>query len=170
MTPRAHDQRGASLVLAIAFLVIIGGLVGAALSGITSGLNDRSVLDTARQREYSADSAIEFAIASVRAMPAPTVFSGPGYSPCGPYSYQLTNAGGNAYPSMRVDCAPNGTTSLSGYQQRDVVFTACVDSGQACGGASTPIVIRAQVNFEAAGTDASYQVTHTWIQSWSVNS
>jgi hypothetical protein len=167
---RVHrDEQGAALILAIVFLVIVGGIVAAGLSSITSGLNDRNILDAARQREYSADSAIDFAIATVRTMPAPTVFSGPGYTPCGPYSYELNSINGNVYPKMRVDCTPAGTTSLSGFQQRDVVFAACIDVGQACGGPSAPIVIRAQVNYEAAGTDASYQVTHTWIQSWSVN-
>src|SRR4051794_8202375 len=63
-----RDESGAALVLAIAFLVIVGGIVAAGLSSLTSGLNDRNILDSARQREYSAESAIDVAIANVRGM------------------------------------------------------------------------------------------------------
>jgi hypothetical protein len=160
MTGRNVDERGAALIFAIATVVVIGALSAALFTPLLSGARGRTILDSARDREYAADGAIQFAIANVRAMPAPTTFSGAGFDPCGSYSYSLNG------DSMNVVCEPNATPAVNGFIQRDVVFTAyCVSAG--CN-ASAPI-IRAVVNFEAVGNGASYQVTHTYIRSWSVN-
>ena len=73
------DERGASLILAIVFMVVVGGIVGGTLAMVSSGLKNRAQLDQARDREYAADGAIEYAIAQVRT----TGGTGPGLSSCG---------------------------------------------------------------------------------------
>ena len=162
-TRRAHDESGAALILAIAFLVVIGGIVAATLASMTSGLNDRAVLDGARDREYAADGAIQYAIAQVRTLPAP----GPALTGCGTPAYHALDG-----VQIRVDCANVPTETFSGYLQRNVIFSACVVASPdvACGGPTTPVVVRAQVDFEATGSGATVNVTGTWIQSWSVMS
>ncbi len=154
-----RDERGAALILAIAFLVVVGGIGAAVLSSVTSGLNDRTALDAARNREYAADGGIERAIAQVRAIPLP---GGPGIASCGsPYSTTLNSV------AIRVDCSNQPTITLGGFLQRNVVFTACVDTGSQCTDQSA--IIRAQVNFQAQSAGTVLNVTRTWIQSWSVN-
>ena len=163
MRRAARDERGAALILAIGFVIIVGAVAATLYTPLNSGLRNRVNLDNARNREYAADGGIQYAIAYVRTnMPANSgVFSGAGFDACGPYSYSL-----NGF-TMSVACAPKSTTSIGGYLQRDVVFTAYCVSGPNCN-SSAPI-IRAQVNYESAGSGTSYQVTHTYIRSWSVN-
>jgi Tfp pilus assembly protein PilX len=160
VTRRPRDERGASLVLAIAFLVVVGSIGVAMLSAITSAMNDRTVLDGVRDREYAADGAIEAAIVQVRGLTDP----GPGLAPCAPaghYTHSLANI------QIRVDCANAPTLTLSSFLQRNVIFSACLDTGAACVDANA--IMRAQVNFQAVGSGAALQVTRTWVQSWSVN-
>ena len=159
---RRKDERGASLILAIAFMVVIGATAGATLAMVTSGLNNRRSLDTTRDREYAGDAAIEYAIAQVRALPVP----GPALMPCGPYVYSVPPNN----VSMHVDCTPVPTRTFTGFLQRNVVFTACVGSiSDTCGSSGHPNVIRAQINFQALATSTVVVVTRTWVQSWSVN-
>jgi Tfp pilus assembly protein PilX len=157
------DERGASLVLAIVFMVVIGAIAMATLSLITSGLNNRRTLDDVRDREYGADAAIEYAIAHVRTKTAPT--GGPGIENCEsglPASYPV---GGRNY---HVDCANALASTLDGFLQRNVIFMAC-EGVTDCN--TNNEIIRAQVNFQAIGGGASpVVVTRTWVQSWSVQS
>ena len=173
MKTRRYDERGASLVLALVFLIVIGGLAMATLANITTGLNNRRTLDSIRNREYAADAAIEYAIADVRVAGG----SGPALSSCPPpgsptpghthfsYSYQV------AGKSMRVDCINAPTLTFSGFSQRNVIFVACEDKGSDCDSASNnKTIIRAQVNYQALGPLTAPVITGTQIQSWSVNS
>jgi Tfp pilus assembly protein PilX len=158
---RCHDERGASLILVIAFMLVIGGIGAAVVSSVTSGLNSRNVLDQVRDRQYAADGGVEYAIAQVRASSPP----GPGLADCGdaaftpPDHYNHTLNG----ISIRIDCANKSTIIPTGaLLQRNVIFTACVDTNTPCTSATT--IIRAQVNYEAKSA-----ITRTWVQSWSVN-
>ena len=47
---------------------------------------------------------------------------------------------------------------------RNVIFSACVDTGATC--LDDAVIVRAQVNFQQAATGL---VTKTSVQSWSVN-
>ena len=67
--PQRRDERGAALILAIAFMVIIGATAGATLAMVTSGLHNRRTLDTVHDREYAADAAVEYTIAAVHRAP-----------------------------------------------------------------------------------------------------
>jgi hypothetical protein len=165
--PRVHrDEQGATLILALAFMLMIGGIGAAVVSSVTSGLNDRAVLDQVRNRQYAADAGVERAIAAVRALPLP------GYSPCPGSTSSLDGI------DIRVDCANKLSTVATAdgtFPQFNVVFTACEVNGSApCGGPTTPIVIRAQVNYEGQADGGvpgvpKLKVTKTWVQSWSVN-
>ena len=157
-----RDERGASLILAIAFLVVVGGISSAVISSVVSGFNGRTVLDRARDREYAADGGIQYAIAQVRAVPLPV---GPGLARCVNSGDHYNNTLNKV--AIRIDCSYQPTLTIGGraFLQRNVVFTACVDKGTQCTDATT--VIRAQVNFEAVSS--SPNVTRTWVQSWSVN-
>ena len=159
---RCLDERGASLILVIAFMLVIGGIGAAVVSSVTTGLNSRNVLDQVRNRQYAADGGVEYAIAQVRAKPFP---GGPGFADCGdpaftpPDHYNHTLNGIN----IRVYCANKADLiGPLGLLQRNVIFTACVDASTPCTSAST--IIRAQVNFEGKRS-----ITRTWVQSWSVN-
>jgi Tfp pilus assembly protein PilX len=156
-----RDERGAALVLAIAFMVVIGAIAIATLSLITSGLNNRRTLDEVRDREYGADAAIEYAIAHVRTKSTPT--GGPGIESCAtglPASYAIDGA------QYHVDCQNALASTLDGFMQRNVIFSACKGTSTCT---SSNEIIRAQVNFQAIGGGASpVVVTRTWVQSWSV--
>jgi hypothetical protein len=154
------DERGASLVLAICFMVIIGAIAGATLSMVTSGLNNRRSLDSVRNREYAADAATEYAIAQVRAGAAP----GPVLPGCAAnihYNYSLNGS------NIRINCLNTSTFTLSQYYQLNAVFTACPETGADCSDATA--IVRAQVNYQATIRPTIVTVTRTWVQSWSVN-
>jgi hypothetical protein len=160
-----QGERGATLILAIAFLVVVGAIGAAMISSVTSGFNGRTVLDQVRNRQYAADGAIERSIAKVRAnsgVPTCTVASPDTYSQGGTSDVTFKDN------SIRVDCtivpgiagSSNGVLGL----QNNVAFTACPDTGAACTTAST--IIQAQVNFQSTGSPASVS---TSVQAWSVN-
>jgi hypothetical protein len=163
---RFHGERGATLILAIAFLLVIGGIGSAVVASVTSSFKDRTVLDQVRDRQYAADAGVEYAIARVRALPLP---GGPGLSPCG----DAVNVPADHYNRpplngvpIRIDCANKAGLTTTGFLQRNVVFTACVDTGASC---TTNPIVRAQVNYQAVSAGTALNVTRTWVQSWSVN-
>ena len=169
---RFQGESGAALILAIAFMVVIGAISAAVLASAGSGINDRVSLDTLRNREYAADGAVEFAITQVRALGLP----GPGRADCGgsgkPNYYGIGNnpppsLNLNGVATIRVDCSNQPTLTLGGFLQRNVVFTACVDLSTACTDATN--IVRAQVSFQAVDSGPVLNVQRTWVQSWSVN-
>ena len=160
---KPRDESGAALVLALAFIIMMALITGALVASVASALNSGVSLDRARAREYAADSAIQYAITQVRVLPDP----GPALSGCATgthYSYTSTD---NPAIDIRVNCSNLFQFTRSGFQQRNVVFNACLENGSDC--TDTSSIIRAQVNFQTVGTGASMQVTRTWVQSWSVN-
>ena len=154
-----RDERGAALILAIAFMVVIGGIGAAVTSSVTSGLNDRQALDQARNREYAADAAIETAISQVRnSLTSPGAVAGE-CAPAPPYTL-------NGF-DVRVDCdnAPAVVRSPTALVlQNDVIFTVCIDTPNPC--RDEDVIIRAQVNFQGTGTPTQVK---TYVQAWSVN-
>ena len=154
---RGRGERGAALVLAIAFMLVVGAVGSAVVTSLASGVNGRVVLDHARDRQYAADGAIEAAIAQVRGQGA----TGAGMAGCTaaiPPGSTLNNV------KIRVDCANVPTFLAHGVLERNALFTACLDKGTPCNDATA--IIRAQVNFETPA--ATTVITRTWIQSWNV--
>jgi hypothetical protein len=164
-----RDERGTALILAIAFMLIIGGISGALLSSVASGLNSRQALDNARNREYAADGLIEYAIAQARGPVAGwntsadlLTFLASASSCGGPYQSGVggapaLNGFNNTNKKLHVDCTPAPGQTQTGALTRNAIFTACAGS-TTCTDAST--IVRAQVNFDSASTI---------VQAWSVN-
>ena len=158
--PRADRRdRGASLIVAIGFVMMIGAVAGGLSSLVTSSMNNRASLTLVRDRQYAADAAVESAIAQVRAQ-----FDG---------RVSCTSASGAASTTtnrvaVRVQwtsaCLAVRTGDGTPVTQRNVIFTACPDVGSTC--AEADVIIRAQVNFERTATGV---VNRTYVQSWSVN-
>ena len=157
-----HEDRGASLILAIGFVLMVSAIVGGLAALITSGLNNRSTLQTVRDRQYAADAGIQDAITTVRAITdRSTAIT------CG-YVSTLNSI------SIRVDCAKAYAVTASDVTgsatdnfvlaQRHLIFNACVNTGSACVDAN--VIVRVQVNFEQLYAGG---VTKTFVQSWSVN-
>jgi hypothetical protein len=169
-----RDERGASLILAIAFMLVIGAITSAALSAVASGLHARVVLDQARNREYAADGLVEYAITQARGPVASWSAGSPATVSnfltsassigCGsPYSPTIGNVPADAHLNnvdIRVECTPAPTLTRSGLLQRNAIFNACLDTGSSCAGES---IVRAQVNFADTASG------RTNVQSWSVN-
>jgi hypothetical protein len=159
---QARDERGAALLMAVGVMIMLG-LLGAGLVGaLTTSLDHRALLDAARNREYAADGAIEYAITQVRQLTAP----GPGQKACGPYTHSLNGV------SIHVDCINSPRVTRTGLLQRDVIFVACENIGATCDDSSSNTqlhtIIRAEVNFESASQSGT-PVTATYLQTWSVN-
>jgi hypothetical protein len=151
-----HDaERGAALIIAIAFMMMIGVVSAGLLAFITTSVNARPRLDAVRNRQYAADAAIEYSIARVRGVGA----NGPALTSCAGPDTQTSNS-----VTIRVECT-DVPISVNGFLQRNVVFVACLSSAANC---TNEAIIRAQVNYEATFS-SPIVVTKTYIQSWSVN-
>lgn len=163
-TPRPRPQHpdcGASLILAIGFMLMIGLIGGALAMLVTSGLGNRATLQKLRNIQYSADGAIEQAISQVRLQLTCPPLNG---------SFPDLDATRLNKIAIRVDWVTDCTGMIQGADgtfltQRDVTFTACADTGASCDPAKA--IIRAQVNFQQQVALGS--VTKTYVLSWSVN-
>jgi Tfp pilus assembly protein PilX len=158
-TLRIHDDRGAALILAICFVVMVGAISGGLATLATSSLNNRGSLEAVRNRQYAADGAIQEAISQVRsAAVSPT-------SACSTVGSSATTFNAVAiHVDWRSTCGVVRAADGSVIAQRNVLFSSCPDTGSTCLDAA--VIIRAQVNFEQSASGA---VTRTFVQSWSVN-
>lgn len=164
-----RDERGASLILAIVFTVVVGGICGAIIGTVNSGVKDRSVLDSVRDRQYAADAGIERSVTAVRISASPPAT----LANCGgPWNYNLASFNEINKVPIHVDCIPVPAVTIGGFVQHNDMFTACVgvegNGVVTCGSSGHPTVIRAQVNFQTIGSGANFVVKRTWVQSWSV--
>ena len=151
-----RDERGASLVLAIAFLVLMGGIGAAVISSVTSGVSDHAVLNQVRNRQYAADGAIEKSVARVRTTGGTCGAQDP------PFTLNGITIHVDCIASPAVIVGPNGEL----LSQNDLVFTACPFTGSGNGNACTTstTIINAQINFQGSASPLT-----TFVQSWSVN-
>jgi hypothetical protein len=145
--------------LAIGFVALVGAISAGLIGLATSSLNNRSSLETVRNTEYAADGAVEGALAVVRGQAGPSPVS------CALSSGFVLDSTLNGI-AIRVDwqnaCGVVQSSTGTVVAQRNVIFSACPDTGAPC--LEDAVIVRAQVNFEqAAGL-----VTKTYVQSWSV--
>jgi hypothetical protein len=150
-----RDERGASLILAIAFLVITASIGAAVIASVTSGVSDRSILDQVRNRQYAADGAIENDVAWIRTNGG--TCSG----------HQATHSLNSL--TIHVDCVASPAVIVGPggelLSQNNIVFTACLDADVVSGSCPTDkTIINAQVNFQGTSSPLT-----TFVQSWSVN-
>lgn len=151
-------DRGAALIVAIAFVLMIS-VIGAGLTSmITSGVGNRALLEEVRDRQYAADGAIEQAVADLAAdLPRGEVRCGDTREA----RHDLNDM------TVRVDafvtCGAVPGTGGMPELQLSAVFSACVDPGRAC--PADDVVVRALVGFEQADDGA---LLSTSVHSWSV--
>ena len=166
-----HRDSGASLIVAVGFVLAIGLIGGGLASLATSGLNNRATLQTLRNRQYAADGAIDQAISAARTRTCSSIYTvalgvnGPTVSTMNGIAIRVdwVNACGIVQSGDRSATATAAVSDGTVVAQRNVIFSACVSTGAACD--PTKVIIRAQVNFQQVGAG----VTKTYVQSWSVN-
>lgn len=153
-----HHDRGAALVVAVAFVLMIGTIMAGLTSMVTSGLDNRIALEELRDRQYAADGAIEAAIATTRSA------IDHGGVRCDDVTTSTAKANGvTVRVEQLVICdAAIGSTGLP-VTQISSVFTACRDRGTTC--TDDDVIVRALVGFEV-GDDGA--VVHVPVHSWSV--
>ena len=159
-----HDERGAALIFAIVFVVVVSAIGGAMFSSLATGQYDRTTLDLTRNREYAADAAVEADIALVRS----NLTSGATPCPATPFSPSPSLE--SPPVPITVTCSYSQGETLSGFLQRNATFSAkctllqppvCPNIGQ---------IVGAQVNFQSPSPLTAQQVTvtGTYVQSWTV--
>ncbi|MFM2077255.1 MAG: hypothetical protein RJA49_1145, partial [Actinomycetota bacterium] len=112
--PADNRDRGAALLIAIGFVVMIGVITGGLAALMTTNVTDRMALSRLRDRQYAAEAAVNQEIVTVRQLPRTSTAS------CGTVS-SLNSV------SIRVDCS-QGLTAVTGsggtvLAQRNVVFS-----------------------------------------------
>jgi hypothetical protein len=161
--PTSRHDRGASLVVAVGFVVFIGAITAGLSAMVTSQLTGRIALSQVRDEQYAADAAVEQAIASLRGSIRTTAAACGGITSGTSTGTSRSTTNGRA---IRVDwtmaCGVIRTTDGVAVAQHNAVFTSCPDSSNACTDAVS--IVRAQVNFQVGSTGA---VTATFVQSWS---
>jgi hypothetical protein len=152
-------DRGAALLLAIGFMVLVGFIVGGLSALISSGVGDTVTLKNARNRQYAADAAVQQDMVQLRI----ALVSNANPTWCNS-AHTYSDAG---TPSIKVACtSPTfGLTFSNGviYAKRNVTFLACTDTVAACTDSSATLALRAEVDFSKAGSSVT-----TYVQSWSV--
>ena len=161
-----RDESGASLILAIAFMLVAGTIGASLLASVSSSSYNRVGLDKVRNRQYDADAAIERAIAHIRSVnPITGSYDDACSAPTDP-QWNTWN-GQNSGLSFYVSCAYSPSVApLPGpggnpVSPNNVTFFACQGT-VAC--TPTTATITARVNFQVVSSRVV-----TFVQSWSVN-
>lgn len=133
------NERGAILVLALVFLVIVGGAVALLTTWATNDLNNTSHFTDARNLDYAATSATEVAINNIRY--TPLVGAGETLN-ASPPSYCWGTSSPSSLTTDGVDIAVWCSTAedLQSAQTRTVTFYACLSSVSASQCASSPVL------------------------------
>jgi hypothetical protein len=160
-TVSVHDparDRGAALIIAIGFVVMIGAISAGLTAMVTSGIGNRVALEQIRDRQYAADGAVEDAVAELRFLLDVGKFT------CGDASAGAVRLN-DVDIRIEVTVTCNAVLGDDGFPvvQMSGEFVACEDRRAAC--EPTDIVIRALV---AYATDADGRVIDTAVRSWSV--
>lgn len=167
-----HQDRGATLILTIGFMLMISAIGGGLAALATTSMNSRNTLELVRNRQYAADGAIERAISWMRLQPGPATVDCAAFGSRPAITFNgiaIRVDWNNTCPVVRPAFDPPASDGTV-VAQRNVIFSACVATTAACSdvavppAAAAPVIIRAQVNF----APASGPVTRTFVQSWSV--
>lgn len=165
LATRRDREKGAIIMVAVAFLTIVMTLVTALLYFAMAGSTSVRSYRQERVRRYAADGALNAAVQRLKVTPTLGTTAGS----CLTFTITEDLAGGEVYPmvaagsSLTVDCAPTvpGAPLIDGDQgqaPRDVLLTVtCTfnpasvgpDQPLSCGsGGSTMVLGRARVRFE----------------------
>ena len=155
---RPDQDPGAALIVAIGFVVMIGMIAAGLTAMVTSGVGNRAILESVRNRQYAADGAVEEAIAALVDELATGVVG------CGLERAQRTNANAiDIRVETLVTCgAVSGPDGLPEVQLSGVL-SACRETGRPC--APDDVIVRAFVGF---GQDTDGSPLSTSVHSWSV--
>ena len=147
-----RDERGASLILALIFIVVVAVLVGAVSSMAINDLNNTTQFNSATSLDYSASGVASLAIQSVRYTPTPNGVLGACWNEAGGTSEETFN---NITVAIWCQSASHSGSS----QSRVVTMYACNNNpGQnatASSCQSNPLLtlVEAYDDYSAAGTD-----------------
>jgi len=143
---RVHDEGGAVLILALVFLLIVGGVVGVLANWTTNDLNNTAKFTAARSLQSAANSATQVAIQSIRytplLSPGQTLNASPP-SPCWANGPGLPSIDGQ---SMDVWCSTawNPTSANT----RIVTFSTCQSSVASAAACAAQPLLQAVVTFD----------------------
>jgi hypothetical protein len=190
---RANDESGAIIVLALAFLTVIGVLTVALITFARVGAVSTTSYRIERTRRYAADSALQSTVQRLAMNPSTTYSST--WTNCGRNTIQEFTGGGNIAPvvatgaNVTVQCrnTPNSSSSGidtdGGQAPRDIEMQVLCTYGASmvvnkqltCGNASTNTLVigRARVRFENNYDTALYasnaRSVIPKILVWSIN-
>jgi hypothetical protein len=172
------DEKGAILILALVFLLLSGGIVGALANWTTNDLTNTTSFASARSLHYAADDATNLAIQNIRY--APLLSTGQTLNASPPSSCWSTSSNPIATidgESMDVWCSTAWNPSSA--KTRVVTFSTCLQVGvlnnaSAANCASTPL-LQAVVTFDdypagvsvpSLGQCVVYCGTGVTVNSW----
>ncbi|MGD0255653.1 MAG: hypothetical protein ABSB99_08910 [Acidimicrobiales bacterium] len=141
-TRHQHGEDGASLILALVFMVVMSLLLLGLLELTGTALVNTYNLKSQRSLEYAADGAADIAVQNVRYSDNPYSASSTNCLPGSVSSITLNGV------SMSVDCTQQAYDPLSGLT-REVNFYACTSA--LC--TSSNAVLQAEVTFEDYSSD-----------------
>jgi len=163
--PRRSDrsERGASLILALVFIVVVAVIVGAISSLAMNDLNNTTNFNSAAALDYSASSVANLAIQGVRYAPQ-AVDGAAGTGPC--WNASTSAVSQQTFNSQKVAIWCTSVHHAGSSQSRDVTMIACastlpdgasqaasLSAEQSC--ATNPVltVVEAYDDYSASGTD-----------------
>jgi hypothetical protein len=164
-----RDEAGAVLILALLFLVAVGGIVGSLATWATNDLNNTAKFTSARTLQYAVSGATEVAIQNIRYTPllaTTTAPAAPGSCWSGTSSLQIDNQ------NIDVWCSTQWTPTSS--STRVVTFDACLHGATASACVANPL-LAAVVTFDDYPTGSSppnpaacvaYCGTSMTVNSW----
>ena len=151
-----RPEQGATLVLALVFVVAIGLLLLAIVSLTGTNLADTANLQNERALEYTADGAVDAAVQAARYCPVPNqqtpvlTCAQPPVTPCSPTAGYAVSKGGGPINGANADVVVYCQVAAPQYE-RQVTFTACPPSDsslnacQAAHNGTTDEILVAQV-------------------------
>jgi hypothetical protein len=155
----ATDERGSILILALIFIVVVGGTVMSLAGWVTNDLNNSTTFTNARAAHYSASSVTNVAVNSIRY--ATLLTNGQAQNVATPLGVCWTPAGNFAFSQLTTDAVTvaawcTTTENLVNANTRVVNVYSCVSTLTA---ASSPSVIAAAASQCQATPYLHVQVT-----------
>ena len=151
----ARDEAGAILILALVFLVAVGGVVGSLATWATNDLHNTTAFTTARTLQYAESGAVDTAMQNIRYTPLLT--STQNANPPAPCwgsgsTSQVTINGSN------VDVWCSTVWNPSSASTRVVTFSACAVTAAQSGQSATALATSCAANpdLEAVVTYGDY--------------
>ena len=140
---RGRDQKGAVLILALAYIVIVSVMVAVLTTWATNDLNNSTKFSSARSMDYAASSAVEVAINSIRYYPNTLILPTQTLNANPPsYCWQPATNGASTLTTdgftISVWCST--AEDLGSAQTRTVTFSACLSTVSATNCAATPLL------------------------------